>query len=102
MRLACVVIDDVCFWVLRCFGVNLISRIEGFCGHHEVGHASHGGVVCPVFLVRKHLNLLIVTLMVDLGYDGDGDAGDHSILLVTMTYQMLMVMRDLMVGDIWQ
>jgi len=35
----------------------LISRVQGFGGHHEIGHASHGGVVGPVFLVRKHLHL---------------------------------------------
>jgi len=35
----------------------LISRVEGFCGHHQVRHAGHSGVVGPVFLVRKHLNL---------------------------------------------
>ena len=45
-----------------CFDVNLVSRVEGFGGHHEVRHASDSGVVCPVFLVRKHLNLPIVTL----------------------------------------
>ena len=45
-----------------CFDVNLVSRVEGFGGHHKVGHASDGGVVGPVFLVRKHLNLPIVTL----------------------------------------
>ena len=47
---------------MTCIDVNLISRVQGFGGHHEIGHASHGGVVGPVFLVRKHLHLRILTL----------------------------------------
>jgi len=35
----------------------LISCVQGFGGHHQIRHASHGGVVRPVFLVRKHLHL---------------------------------------------
>ena len=50
-------------YLMTCIDVNLISSVQGFSGHHQIRHASHGGVVCPVFLVRKHLHLRIATLV---------------------------------------
>ena len=35
----------------------LVSWVQGLGGNHEVGHAGHRGVVCPVLLVRQHLHL---------------------------------------------
>ena len=81
------------WWHLLGYDVNLVSCVQGFGGHHQIRHASHGGVVCPVFLVRKHLHLPILTLMALFMVIFIGTLMKMMVVLfvssLAMTYQML-------------